>query len=356
MRILYGVTGEGMGHATRSKVILTHLSARGHEVKIVVSGRAHAYLTRFFPDVEEISGFHLAYENNAVKRRRTVWETLKEAPEATRRNFEKFVDLSATFRPDVVISDFESFSYLFGKDKELPILSIDNMQVLNRCALEVEIPSEDQADFAIAKNVVKAKLPGCFHYLITTFFFPRVRKRQTSLFPPILRDEILARKASEGDHILVYQTSTSNADLLPALRSMADRRFVVYGLRREEDLGNVQLRDFSETRFVDDLASCRAVVSGGGFSLLGEAVYYGKPLLSVPVRRQFEQTLNALYLQKYGYGEFHRVLSPEVIGAFLGHVDEYARNLRRHTQQGNEQIFGALDRLLEEAAGAKGVA
>ena len=28
MKILYGVTGEGMGHATRSKVILSHLAPR----------------------------------------------------------------------------------------------------------------------------------------------------------------------------------------------------------------------------------------------------------------------------------------------------------------------------------------
>ena len=46
MRILYGVVGEGMGHATRSKVVCEHLVARGHDVKIVVSGRAHALLAK----------------------------------------------------------------------------------------------------------------------------------------------------------------------------------------------------------------------------------------------------------------------------------------------------------------------
>jgi nicotinate phosphoribosyltransferase len=38
MKILYGVVGEGMGHATRSKVTIEHLIAKGHSVKIVVSG------------------------------------------------------------------------------------------------------------------------------------------------------------------------------------------------------------------------------------------------------------------------------------------------------------------------------
>jgi len=32
MKILYGVVGEGMGHAIRSRVVLDHLLATGHEV------------------------------------------------------------------------------------------------------------------------------------------------------------------------------------------------------------------------------------------------------------------------------------------------------------------------------------
>jgi len=39
MRILYGVVGEGMGHAMRSRVIL-HELVKEHQVQVVVSGRA----------------------------------------------------------------------------------------------------------------------------------------------------------------------------------------------------------------------------------------------------------------------------------------------------------------------------
>ena len=45
MRILYGVVGEGMGHAMRSRVVLDHLT-KNHEVQVVVSGRAHDYLVK----------------------------------------------------------------------------------------------------------------------------------------------------------------------------------------------------------------------------------------------------------------------------------------------------------------------
>jgi uncharacterized protein (TIGR00661 family) len=228
------------------------------------------------------------------------------------------------------------------------------MQIINRCTLEVDIPADDKVNFYVAKGIVKAKLPGCYHYLITTFFDPPVRKDRTSLHPPLLREEILAAKAGavRGEHVLVYQTSDSYSDLVPTLRSLPGR-FVVYGLKRNESLGNVQLKEFSEAGFVDDLASSRAVITGGGFSLMTESIYLGKPVLSVPVKQQFEQLLNALYLERLGYGEYVPELSKERIERFLGRADEYAGRVAKHVQDGNTQILAALDGLLERIAAAQ---
>ena len=46
MKILYGVVGEGMGHAMRSRVVLEHLVAQGHELEIMASGRAADFLAK----------------------------------------------------------------------------------------------------------------------------------------------------------------------------------------------------------------------------------------------------------------------------------------------------------------------
>ncbi len=355
MRILYGVTGEGMGHATRSKVILEHLLGRGHEIEVVVSGRAHAFLTRSFPElkVHEVEGLVMVYEDNRVRKSKTAAALLKKLSEVA-DNHDRMSAIKENFRPELVISDFESLSYYFAKSEDLPILSIDNMQVINRCTLEVEIPDEDQGNFLLAKGIVKAKLPHCDHYLITTFFYPPLRKQRTSLFPPILRDAILDAKAlaERGPHVLVYQTSDTFTELLPTLRKLP-AQFIVYGLKRDEQLGNVTLKGFSEGGFVRDLATARAVIAGGGFSLMGEAVYLGKPMLTVPLKGQFEQTLNALYLAKLGYGEHHRELDGDAIARFLERSDRYADALRGYRQDRNRQILDGLDRLIDEVK-AKG--
>ena len=347
MRILYGVVGEGMGHATRSSVILRHLVG-AHEVQIVVSGRARGFLERAFPAlvVHDITGLEMVYEDNAVKRRRTALELVKKLP-GFAENFETMTRLAEGFRPELVVSDFESLSYLYAKKHDLPVLSIDNMQIINRCALDVDIPEEEQASFQMAKAIVKAKLPHCDHYLVTTFFFPRVRKPRTSLFPPILRDAVLDAPRSVGEHVLVYQTSETFRELVPTLQRLPGR-FFVYGLKRDEELGNVTLKGFSEDGFVRDLASARAVLAGGGFSLMGEAVYLGKPMLSVPLKGQFEQTLNALYLQKLGYGEYHRELSERGDRALSRARARLRAQPRGHTQERNRAILDALDALIAE--------
>lgn len=354
MRILYGVVGEGMGHATRSRVILNHLSrVRGHQIEVVVSGRAHGYLRRAFPElpIHEIAGMNIIYEDNVVKRRKTALAFLKKLP-AYAENYDKMGLLHDRFNPELCIADFETFAYLFAKQYDLPVLSIDNMQIINRAAIkeDLDIPPQHRGDFRLTKAIVKSKLPRCDHYLITTFFFPSLRKKRTSLFPPILRPEILEARATAtmGEHVLVYQTSDTYGDLLPMLQTMPETRFVVYGYKRDQDLGNVQLRDFSETGFVADLASARAVIAGGGYSLMGEAVYLGKPMLALPLRHQFEQTLNSLYLGKLGYGELCEDLSPERVRAFLASAPRYADNLKAHRQDGNEQLLAALDTLVAE--------
>ena len=97
-------------------------------------------------------------------------------------------------------------------------------------------------------------------------------------------------------------------------------------------------------------------MAGGGFTLMSEAVYLHKPLLSVPVEGQFEQVLNALYLEKLGYGMYTKSLEGDVIARFLEKVPDSEKALASYQQAGNTQVLARLDELLEAAKGRKGVA
>ena len=316
LNILYGVVGEGMGHATRSAVVLSHLLKRGHRVKVVASGRAHRFLSERFADVDRIHGLHIVYEDNEVQRRETVLSNLVQLPENLSTNVAAYFELLSGFDPDVVISDFDSFAWMYAQNHRKPA---------------------HEGDFRMTRALVKSKLPGCDHYFITTFFHPPVRKRRTTLVPSILRDQILNAAVTDGDHILVYQTSPSFHSLLPALQAMDGYRFKVYGLNKSEIHGNVSLHTFSEDGFIADLAGCRAVIANGGFTLMSEAVYLRKPVLSVPVGKQFEQVLNGHYLYRLGYGESWDTLDADTITHFLANVPRYRENLASYRQDGNRR-------------------
>jgi len=355
MRILYGVVGEGMGHATRSKVVCQHLIERGHEVKIVVSGRAHALLSQAFDDVVEIRGLTIRYVDNRMDPTGTLARNVLAAPAMLAANVGTYLDKVARFRPHAVISDFDSFAYLFGRRHRLPILSIDNQHIISRCRLGKFAKAGSKVDYEMTRAFVRAKLPSCDHYIVTSFFEPDIRnkfRKTTTLVPPILRQPILAagKRARPGPHVLVYQTSTSDSTLLDQLEKVRDREFIVYGLRRSARRGNCTLKEFSESGFVEDLATARAVVCNGGLSLIGEALYLGKPVMSVPVHHQYEQILNARYLEHLGYGLEAPCVDAQLLQAFLNETPKYAERVARHRQEDNRELHEVVDNVLDRFA------
>jgi uncharacterized protein (TIGR00661 family) len=352
MRILYGVVGEGMGHAIRSGVVLRHLIDEGHELVAMASDRAVDYLQKRLFEVRRIHGFHILYEENRVRRGRTLWSNILEGTGALPSQIVAYFDLINDFHPQVVISDFESWTWLYAKVHGKPVLSIDNMQVINRCRHPDELLAGTRTDFELTRAFIKSKLPFCHHYFISTFFRPELRKERTSLHPPILRPEILAAAPTRGDHLLVYQTAEGHDALVDVLRACG-LECRIYGMRRgiteEQVEGRLRYRPFDERRFVEDLASARAVLAGGGFTLLGEAVFLHKPILSVPVRGQFEQVLNSRYVEREGFGLAADEVTTGRLGRFLEGLPEYEERLAGWSQDGNTDLFRALDEKLDQA-------
>ena len=352
MQILYGVPGEGLGHATRSKVVIAWLLEQGHDVRVVSSSRAFTLLDKTFPGrVLEIKGFHLAYKQLTVSKSRTVGLTLRTAPETLQTNFRQYRQLLRGFRPQAVISDFESFSYFYAKLLRVPVISLDNMQILVRAQLDVAVPSAEREHYDLARSIVRLKLPRARHYLITTFFDLPLKPRhaeRTTLVPSIIRPEIQAATPTKGNYVLVYQTATTQTDLVDILRQLPDTEFRVYGFNKDEHHGNVLLRPFSEAGFIAELAGARAVLTNGGFSLISEAVYLHKPVCAVPIPAQFEQWLNAAEIEKRGYGRRLAAMEAADIGAFLTELPRYEAALASYQQRVNEVLFTRLAELLAE--------
>ncbi|MBP6624819.1 MAG: hypothetical protein KA198_06585, partial [Chitinophagaceae bacterium] len=209
-------------------------------------------------------------------------------------------------------------------------------------------PAEEKKNYVLAKQIVKAKVYGAQTYLISSFFQPSIKKPNTYFVPPILRKEIVEASVTRKNHVLVYQTSTSQKDLVSVLQLLPKENFIVYGLNKDESHLNVRLKPFSEKVFIDDLASCKAVLTNGGFSLISEAVYLKKPICSVPISNQFEQFVNASYVEKLNYGRHFNAFKADDIKAFLYDLPSFEMSISTYHQDGNTQLFSMLEAAMKK--------
>jgi uncharacterized protein (TIGR00661 family) len=338
--ILYGVNGEGAGHSTRAKEVLTHLVSAGHRVHVASFDRGLQNLKDRF-DVTEIYGFRFAYVNNRVRYKRTIARNLITVPQAA-KSLHRLNELVDEANIDLVITDFEPLTCQIGHRRRLPVISIDNQHCLTNAV--VSYPKQCRRDAAAAKLVTKLMTPRANAYLVISFFTAPIRKRNTFLFPPLLRQEILNATPMQGDHVLVYVTSPAPA--LAKLLSAVRCPFVAYGFGREGSEGNIQYKNPSLDGFFADLVSARSVIANSGFSLVTEALHLGKPYLAVPVSHQFEQVFNAYWVQKSGYGSYWDELNKERIESFLFNLPQYREALADYPRHGNDALFAKLDSLI----------
>ena len=121
MRIIYGVSGEGSGHSSRAKEMVTHLLGAGHEVQIVSYNRGYETLHKLFP-CHRIDGLRILSVDNKVTVPRTLAYNLRMLP-AYRRSIHSLRKLFDEFQPDLVITDFEPMCARFANWRKLPLIS-----------------------------------------------------------------------------------------------------------------------------------------------------------------------------------------------------------------------------------------
>lgn len=329
-RIVYGVSSEGMGHATRSHAVITYLLKKGHDVHILTSDRAYDFFAgKYGERVHRIKGFHLIYEDNKLSNTKSTLAMLKTLSSDLRPTFRTLADCFTHLRPHVVISDFDVFSALFGRWCRIPVIAANNISIVHKTRIDL---SGMKLNYSRLTTKWSSKLATvkADHYVIPTFFYPPTKRRNVHLTAPVVRDIIVKRKPTRGKHILVYQTSPTCLRLLRTLKDL-DETFYVYGFGKRPREGNLHFFPFNDTTFIDHLASSKAVITGGGFSLISEALYLKKPILSVPLRDHFEQINNGHQLQRLHYGEYNVEPAKDDVEGFLLKLPSYQHTLDKYS-------------------------
>jgi uncharacterized protein (TIGR00661 family) len=308
-RILYGVQGEGRGHATRSLRVLQALIHEGHEVLVLTGGDALSVLTAALGNrVLEIP--LLRYHYNA-RGALCPWRTAARNLRVLARMACGDARLEAVlkrFRPDAVLSDFEPVSCRFARAFRLPLLAIDHQHFLTETMLPRVRGLKDALRLG-AYRFGTHFLSGWPRRVIVSSFhhFPRKRGSRASFVGPFLPEDIRRFPARAGAHVTIYLKRRHYlAKLLPTLAWFPDTGFEIFSdWSHEWCLGlprHVTLHPVSRPRFLESLASARALVTTAGNQVLGEALWLGKPVLALPEPGVLEQDFNARALEQSGCG------------------------------------------------------
>jgi len=345
-RIIYGVAGEGFGHSSRSHLIGQTLIDAGHDVMFVGSQKSLLYLKQYFGDrVREIFGLSFAFEGQRIDKSETLKRNLLKLPEANRLNDELFKEHFEPFEPELVISDFEPFSAWWAWRKNVPFISIDHEHMLTLCKLEHK--SRNWFSRITASVVTECHYVGAVAYIIVNFFKAPLRIDSAILAPPIVRPVVGALEPRQAEHILLYSTTgTGREQLREVLGKFGGQKFYIYGFNKDAEYDNCIFKKRSTEGFLADLASARGVIASAGFSLISECMYFKKKMLLLPLAGQYEQIINAHYIEKLGLGVSAEKLDETVIARFLDQLDEPMPDDERILWPDNNKFFRILQDVL----------
>jgi uncharacterized protein (TIGR00661 family) len=337
--------GNTNGHVMRTLSLLPHLAE--HNFCFVGGGRVIEVIAPSHR-VHEVPVLRTKHKNQRLDLPGTLGQIAARVMDIPRIT-DELIDLIHVFKPDLAIADREFFLPIAAWRCGLPCLSIDHTHILKAC--EYEVPPEYQFNHALTMLNDRALFDFTEKNLIVSFFHPPLRPgRSDELFHPVVRRELHQFSPRDDGDIFVYLSIPSFGRLLETLRRQS-RRVVIYGSGKQPgEEGNLVFRSFDPVRILEDLSSCSYAVINGGHNLISEALFFGKPILCVPIKGLFEQYQNADQVRALGYGDytFNHEPEVEVFAKFETHLTEYQSAIRRGFQEGTPTLAKRINEIIAE--------
>lgn len=352
--IVYSICGEGRGHATRARAVIEGLRER-HQLTLFASGCAHEMLEPYCLATGirliRIPGLHFTYNRAG---RVALFRTMGAAGRF-RWNIADYVaavtpELERA-RPDLVVADFEPILPRAARDLGVPFVSFDHQHYLVVSDLS-SLPFWLRQQAAISAPFVRALYDWQEATIVSSFYTPPLKDRHADAIQvgTLIRPEVFRCRPERGPHLVAYMRRQAPPDVLAALAA-SGREVRIYGIGERPPEGRLSYLAIDQQRFIDDLASCEALISTAGNQLVGEALYLKKPMLVLPEARNFEQAVNAHFLHQSGAGWSETgKLTAERLGEFLERADAFRAHIHPDTICGNQAALRALERQIARAA------
>jgi len=340
VKILYGVCGEGLGHASRSRILINHLKKKNYDIRIVAGGKAYRLLSQEFKHVEKIESAHFVYENNEARLIKTVFNTIYRTLFYTPKSFLKVKKIIEEYKPDIIITDADPISNTLGFLKGIKRISIDNPHAM--LYRKYDIKSNEFFAWFLLMMALRITMIKPQKYIIYDFSDEQIKNKRVLFLKPLIQDGILKQKSAYSNHIFVYQTVGSDEKLIKTLKKF-NEKFVIYGFNKDIADDNLFFKRFNENEFYQDISQAKAIITNAGFTVISEALHLKKPIFCLPIQNQFEQMLNGKFIEMLGAGVSHIKYDEKGLKEFFENIELYKKNLESYNSGKQEEILGKIE-------------
>ena len=283
MRILYAIQGTGNGHLARATEIVPLLKSMA-QTDVLVSGTQADLKVPFKIDYQFSGLSFIVGKNGGVD----LWQTARKI--SVVRFFSDIFSLPVE-KYDLVISDFEPVSAWACRLRNKECIGLSHQNAV----LHPSAPKPDFTDW-VGKLILKYYAPARFKY---GFNF---KPFSPHIFPPVIRHDIRHAESTTKPHYTVYLPAYSDQQIQDVLFSIPDTEWQVFSKHSKSkySVGNVHFQPVSLDDFTKSFLSCTGLICTAGFEGPAEAIFMGKKLCVIPMKKQYEQYCNAAYLKSMG--------------------------------------------------------
>ena len=283
MKILYAIQGTGNGHLMRARDVIPALQKKC-TVDLLISG-TQVDLTLHYPVKYRLHGLSFIFGKNGGI---DIWKTLRQV---SLKTLHKEIKELPVEEYDFVVNDFEPISAWACHFKKVPCISLSHQSGI----LCNKTPKPNKTDI-IGSLILKYYAPSSHKF---SFHFLSYVK---NTFTPIIRKEVRELEKEDYGYYTVYLPSYSDEKIIEILSHFKGVRWQVFSKYdfRTIRQDNIEIYPLSKEHFTMSMAKCTGILCGAGFETPAEAIYLGKKLLVVPMKRQLEQHYNAAALELLG--------------------------------------------------------
>jgi len=357
LKFIFIIQGEGRGHMTQAISLFEGLKNAGHEVSHVFIGRSKR---RKIPDFvykrieSPIEGlpspnFITDKKNKSISVVKTLYYNLiviKRYLKSLKKIHHKVEEI----QPDVIINFYDFLGGFYN--------AFYTHQAKFICVAHQYLIAHPKFEFPKGRFYEKLLLQlsnwltsmQAYKKLALSFSdYGGIDIKKIKVVPPLLRSEVKKLSPEKGDFVLTYIVNDGYGKEIREfhegnphlkLHCFWDRK----GSPEKEEIDeHLTFHQINDQKFLSYMESCLAYASTAGFESICEALYLGKPVMMVPVKKQYEQACNAIDGMRAGAGIISNNFNLNSLLEFIPKYTNTSDHFKEWVDKANEIIVKELE-------------